>query len=476
MANNQKKVKDFLVEDLLTKAIKDSNLTDRSDDISRFLEPSLRRLETTDLTKEEFAKRVTQYLKDEIRPSKKKALIKTIPQEVLLKIALELNPDYEKIDIKDNSKQNQTAEEKFNETFEGMLQEIRNAWDKNNRDILTKNFNKHGRDAIDVRYTVQSYGCLTHVMVDLFLKDAKKYLENKPDKLKKVAELEEVIELTKQKFFKRIPEISNISKDILETIREGKPEKVNELLVDELLTKVIKDSNLTDRSDKISKILKPALLTLEQKDLTNETFAKKVTQYLKDESSLSTKQLTKTISTEKLDTIAEQLNPNYSKEKEQATIKAINDAKNVKDLEEAFKEGNNYYKDALKKLGTGKITDSEKARAEGLAEEYKRLLDDKIGSYQENKEKESHANPKLLLTILLRSEMNTFQKSFKYPSVFKEEPKQKLENKGSLASKAKNTIGKIKEQFDKMKLPKSLGDNVKAKFNKAKSKEDGRSQ
>ena len=72
--------------------------------------------------------------------------------------------------------------------------------------------------------------------------------------------------------------------------------------------------------------------------------------------------------------------------------------------------------------------------------------------------------------------MNTFQKSFKYPSVFKEEPKQKLENKGSLASKAKNTIGKIKEQFDKMKLPKSLGDNVKAKFNKAKSKEDGRSQ
>lgn len=352
---------------------------------------------------------------------------------------------------------------------DNMLKKTSNELEKIKQDSLPKD------GAIDAQSAVQCYNLLTK-KTNYFLDQIKKNSEKhsyKPE----TRRLEEAIESAKSDILDYIVGKSTTTQGIVKNIREGNKKKVNEFLVDELLTKAIKDSNLTARSDKISKILKPVLVALETDKLTKKDFAKQVTQYLKEGVHPSEKNpFINTIPTKRLYEIAEKLNIYYSQTKQNATIKAINDAKNVKDLEEAFKEENNSYRDELKKLGTGKITDSEKARAKSLAEEYKRLLDNKIEFYKKNQEKESEDNPKLLLEFLLKLEKDTFQKSFKDPSVFKEEPKQKVKNKGSLASKAKNTIGKIKEQFDKMKLPKSLGDNVKAKFNKAKSKEDGRSQ
>ena len=140
-----------------------------------------------------------------------------------------------------NSKQDQTPEEeKFNETFSGMLREISELWTETERDILTPELKNNG--TIDVQFTFRSYEDFTK-KTDQVLENAETSLK-KVDKLDKLDEIKKTIESTKSKFFDYISEKSTTrSTDILEAMMANNQKKVKDFLVEDLLTKAIKDSN-----------------------------------------------------------------------------------------------------------------------------------------------------------------------------------------------------------------------------------------
>lgn len=98
----------------------------------------------------------------------------------------------------------------------------------------------------------------------------------------------------------------------------------------------------------------------------------------------------------------------------QDTKKAITNAKNAKDLQEAFKEENNFYKDVLRQLGEGKVTKLAEFSARELAKQYEVLLDNKIRELDKTKDKANTS-----LKEMYKKEKKEFQKSLKKNPLFK---------------------------------------------------------
>ena len=96
------------------------------------------------------------------------------------------------------------------------------------------------------------------------------------------------------------------------------------------------------------------------------------------------------------------------------TKDAITNPKNAKELQEAFKEENNFYKDALRQLGEIKVTKSAEFSARELANQYKALLDNKIRELDKTKDKANTS-----LKEMYKKEKEEFQESLKKNPLFK---------------------------------------------------------
>lgn len=212
---------------------------------------------------------------------------------------------------------NQTIdpERKRANTLEAVLQEPEAMLNKVKNNMLDPVKKQNG--FLDDKLIIQSY---KHM--DEMLADAKKNAQKKGLTEEDLKILDKKILDAKEKLLGYILEISPVSKAMVSAIKNNNQDEITSLtnlqdlqdkknkLVDKITRDVIKNSKLENKNDKISKILKPSLekinYDLLQDNKYTELLTEGISQFLEGSSHTNVK-LQKTITTERLEKLAEML-------------------------------------------------------------------------------------------------------------------------------------------------------------------------